>query len=219
MIKIKLLVGVAALLAVTALSAAPAGAWFKSLNGTSQGKVQSSKTELNAGGAKVSCESAEGEWHLQSAGVWWEHEKEGKQVKTLEGPHLYIKITKWNKCKATVALESVAATVEPCEFQLKQPEKGVNKGTATLVSACVIKAALKPTACVITVAAGDHSGTNELLKEISGENSESLTEVLGTAEVAEGIHGKASCLKPEEFVKGSFKSEKGGLIAHALQLV
>ena len=216
MIKIKLLVGLGAMVAVTALSAAPAGAWFKSLNGTSQGAVQATRTALVAGGAKVQCESAEGEWHLQTSGNWWEQQENGKQLKTTEGPHLRIKIAHWNNCEAEVAFVKVkGVVVSACEFQLEQAVKGVSKSTATVTTECVIKVPLKPE-CVISIPPGTHSGGNELLNEIKAANVGKT--VAGTASVT-GIHGKATCLKPEEFVKGEFTSGEGGIIAHELELV
>jgi hypothetical protein len=218
MIKIKLLAGLVAGLAIMAMSAAPAGAWFKSLNGTPQGQAKIiGTTELIAGGAKVSCESASGEWHIQTKGQWWEHNQNGKQEPTTEGPHLYIKISKWNTCKATVALEKVkSVTVSACEFQLEQPNKGETKATGTVVSTCTIKVPLTKE-CVITIPPGSKKQTepiNELLGKTEAENSGK--NLLGTAEVG-GIHGTGTCLEGE-FVKGEFKSLPKELVGEELNL-
>ncbi len=218
MLKFKLLAGVAASLAILALSAAPAGAWFASLNGKSQGpaKIVSTTTLTVGANAKVSCETAEGEWHLQTKGQFKLHEKGGNQEPTTKGPHLYIKISKWNKCKATVLGVSVSGvTVSPCEFQLEQPTKGVNKSTATVITACVITVPLKPTPCTITVfAANESTGLNDFLEKVVGENSGK--NVVAEAKV-EGIHGEASCLSGG-FTTGKFESLAEGLVAEELNL-
>jgi hypothetical protein len=216
MIKIKLLVvGLVVTLAVTAMSAAPAGAWFKSRNqAKTTGLAHAGTTAFEAGGAKVSCESAAGEWSIQTKGQFKEHKQGEKQAKTTFGPHLYLKVLQWNGCKAEVALIKVAAKVSACEFQLEQPQKGVNTGTASVVSTCVITAPA-PVSCTITVPPGnEQTGVNAFLKAIKGENSGQS--VLATAEV-EGIHGKSTC-EAEEFTKAKFKSAAGGLVAEGLEL-
>lgn len=223
MTKIKLLlVGLVASLAVMALSATPAGAWFRSLNQKYQGPVEFSKTELAVGAAKTTCEKAEGEWHLQTKGQWWEHKEKGnpetdKQVKTLFGPHLYIKINKWNNCESNVTgIVVKGVTVSECVFQVEQAQKGATTGTGTVVSNCVITVPAKPE-CIITVTPGNHEGTNELLSEIK-EATNSGKNITATIAIGGGIHGKASCLKPEEFTNGKFTSLAGGVTAGELEL-
>jgi hypothetical protein len=222
MFKIKLLTALIGVVAMVAMSAAPADALFKSRNGTSQGQAKIiSPTTLTVGGAagaKVTCQSADGEWHLQSKGQFKEHEVGNKQVATTEGPHLYIKISKWNNCTAEVSMIKVTTGVEvtPCAFQLEEEQKLAGKGTASVITACVVKV-LKPE-CIIEVFAGVESQTepvNAFLKEVSAENGQNS--ILGTAAVT-GIKGTAKCLEGG-FKTGEFKSAKGGLVGGSLELV
>lgn len=225
MIRIKLLlVGLAAAVALTAVSAAPAGAIFKSRNGTSQGQAKiAGVTTLTVGAAaKVSCGGADGEWHLQTKGKFQEHEQGEKQVATTEGPHLYIKITKWNQCSAEVSGVKITKGVEvsACEFQLEQVQKGSpTTGTASVIRPCVITIT-GTVSCTITVFAGKENQNPELavnafLKEIKAVNGQNS--ILGTANV-EGIKGEASCLTGG-FSTGTFKSGEGTLIGTSLELV
>jgi hypothetical protein len=221
MTKIKLLAGLVVGLALMAMSATPAGAVFRSLNGTSQGPGESSATSLTVGAAKVSCEKAEGEWHIQSKGKFEEHEQNGKQIAQAKGPHLYIKVSKWNNCKASISGIGVGAKVGACEFQIEQEQEGVLKGTATVIHECQIQTAEEKgvKACTIHVFAGKESQKepiNAFLPGISFENSGTS---LLTTSLVENIHGKASCLTPEEFVGGKFESAKGGIIGKELNEV
>lgn len=223
MFKVKLLAGLAVGIAVMAMSAAPAGAWYRSLNqNKTQGPVTFGKTFFASGAAKVSCESAKGEWHIQTKGQWWEHEQNGKQLKTTNGPHLYIKIYQWNTCKAEVLAMKVPAKVTECIFQLVQEQKG-NPATSTvdIASECVITIPVsEKIVCLIKVTPGNHSGENEGLKEVKGENSTGTQSVNSTANV-EGIHDKGTegkeC-KVENATNAIFKSEEGALKAEGLEL-
>jgi hypothetical protein len=219
MVKIRPLAVLTAVLALMAMSAAPAGAWFKSRNqAKTTGLITLGKTSLEAGGAKATCETAAGEWSIQTKGPMQEHQVvnlqnpvNSKQVKTTFGPHLYIKISQWNNCKAEATLMKVPATVESCSFQLIQNEKGSLTAEASTLGECVVKSSL----CTINVAAGnEQTGVNVFLKEIKGVNEGQ--KVASTAAVV-GIRGKASC-SAEEFTNGKFTSEEKGLKAEGLEL-
>jgi len=220
MIKIKLLAGLAVGIAVLAMSAAPAGAWFRSHNqNKTQGPITFGAITFSAAATNLSCESAHGEWHIQTKGNWWEHEQNGKQLKTTFGPHLYIKISQWNNCKAEVLAMKVAAKISECIFQHEQEAKGGTTATTTFVSACVITIPISAkVVCEITVTPGNHEGVNELLKGLKMENSGQ--NVLGTLEL-EGVHGEGEhgkeC-KLESFSNGKVKSSAGGQVAEGLEL-
>lgn len=225
MIKLKLLVGLAFGVAILAMSAAPAGAWFRSLNQQkNQGPITFGVITLSTGSATVSCQSASGEWHIQTKGPWWEHEVKNqnpelsKQVKTIQGPHLYIKIHQWNNCKAEVLAMKIPATISQCIFQHEQELKGATTATTTFVSACAIKIPIGKMACEIVVTPGNHAGVNELLKGLKLENSGQ--NVLGTIEM-EGVHGEGESgkeCKLGNFTNGKVKSEVGGQVAGGLEV-
>ncbi len=213
--KMRLALGlVAAVVGIMAMSAAPAGAWFRSLNqAKTQGQVKLGVTTLATGGATVTCQNAFGEWKIQTEGNWWEHEVNGKQLKTIEGPHLYLQIKQWNNCKAEVSLLKTEAKVLACEFQLEQPNKLETKSTATVVSECVIS--IPAAKCQIGVPPGTHTGGNEGLKEVKGETNKQAQSVLATAAVT-GIHGEGC---GEKFENAKFTSAEGSLRAIGLELV
>jgi hypothetical protein len=226
MTRLKVLMGLTLGVALIAVSAAPAGAWFKSRNqAKTQGLVSiTGTTTLETGAAVVSCATASGEWKIQTKGEWQEHEvkkpnpEESKQVKTTFGPHLNIKIYQWNTCKSKVTgVEAKATKVSECSFQLEQPQKGVNTATATVIAPCVITATVGTSICEITVTPGNKEGVNEGLEKVTGVNSGQ--NLLATAAV-ELIHGKTSgtgC-SGEEFKAGKFKSPTEGLVGEGLEL-
>jgi hypothetical protein len=216
MIKIRLLAGLVATVAILVMSAAPAGAWFRSLNqAKTQGQVKLQVTTLTAGAATVSCQSANGEWSIQTKGNWWEHEQKNpnpelsKQVKTTFGPHLNIKITQWNNCKAIVMGIKTEAKVAACEFQLQQ-QKGEFNLLAEIVAPCQISIPIAK--CSITVFEGNHEGINEGLSVVKSENVGQS--VLATASVGE-IHGEGC---GEKFAAAKFESLPGGLRAEGLEV-
>lgn len=220
MFKVKLLAGLAVGIAVMAMSAAPAGALYRTRNqNKTQGLVTFGTTSFASGSAKVSCETAHGEWQIQTKGQWWEHEQNGKQLKTTNGPHLYIKIYQWNNCTAEVLSMKVPAKVSECIFQLKEEQKLGFVSTADVASECIITIPVSAEiVCLIKVTPGNHSGENEELKSIKGENSGQ--NVNSTAEV-EGIHDKGEegkkC-KVENATNAKFTSAAGALKAEGLEI-
>jgi hypothetical protein len=220
MIKINLLAWLIAGLAVMAMSAVPAGAWFKSLNDTSHGVGEVGRTNFAVGGAKVGCEKAEGEWKIQTKGQWWERGLSGKQEAALEGPHLYLKVSKWNGCSASIVGVKVPFKIEACEVQIAQEREALS-GTATVIRECIIQTAEEKgaPACTIRVFAGSRKQTepiNELLTGITLENSGK--ESRATASI-EHLHGRGSCLLPEEFTGAKFETEKGGVVGDDLNII
>lgn len=216
MTRLKLLAAMAAAVALTAMSAAPASATFKSLLAT-KGHASLTAVSFATGGLKVTCASGSGEWHLQTKGKFEETEhktgktEEDKQVATLSGPHLYIAVAEWSGCKGEVLGIKVAATVEACEFQVVQTQKGTTKGTMSVVTECVLKTA-KPFGCTITLSAGkEASGTNAFLKEVKLENGHEG--LLAMAPAVEGISGTTNCEKEGagKFTNGTMTGEAESL--------
>jgi hypothetical protein len=195
--------------AVTAMSVAPASATFKSLINT-KGQAKLQRMTFESGGLTITCQSASGEWHLQSKGKFEEHEKEGKQVALTNGPHLYITVSKWNNCEGEALNIKVAAAIEACEFQVVQPQKGATKGTVSLIGACVIKMSA-PFTCTITLLAGKEvTGTNAFLKEFKLETNKQDGALLMSPNV-EGISGTATCLEEEKFTNGKLSGAAGSI--------
>jgi hypothetical protein len=218
--KFKLLACCIAALALTATATAPVGAWFRSHNqAKTTGLVKYGKTTFDApNGFTVKCESAAGEWSIQTKGQFKDHQQvnvknseNSKQVKTTYGPHLYVKITQWNHCE-DATLVVLAAWVEPCTIQEEQPQKAGSLIKYSVVTPCVTIVTGDP--CGFEIFAGNESTeVNAFLKQVKGENSDQ--DVLGTANV-EGLQGDGGCTGP--FTAGKFRSEEGSLNYEGLEL-
>jgi hypothetical protein len=162
MTKIKALFGLTALVALLAISAAPASALFESTSTKTSGVGTAGKGTFTTGTLSVTCESAEGEW---------------KTGATTKSETLNILAKKWNKCKNSIF---GSAEVSECEFQIKQKEGQTTNLLGKVITGCTVKAL----GCVITVAA---EGNKELGK-VTLETSETtnskekveVSEILGT---------------------------------------
>ncbi|HEV3071427.1 MAG TPA: hypothetical protein VGY76_08390 [Solirubrobacteraceae bacterium] len=183
MFRLKTLSVLAGLIAVLAVSAAPASAWWESNGTETKGKatVTESGAFVDKAGtvtAEVKCppNEIEGKWSIQTKGEIKIHLKEEKQLETKFGPHLHLNVTNWGKnCVASIGTTKFKAgevKISPCELQLVQ-EKGVFTATAGVVTACRIEVAI----CTIIVPAGmekqqgSNEGINVGLKEVKLENS------------------------------------------------
>lgn len=216
MIKIKLLTALVTALALMAMPAAPAGAWFKSRSqAKSTGSVKLAKPIFETPTMKVECTSADGEWSIQTKGQFKDHEKDGKQEKTTFGPDLYVKLQKWNNCKGELSGFREPALVFECTFQLQQEQKskGLADALVSVITRCQfgIHFALK---CPNYLYPGEEQSTiNAFLKQVKAENS--AKEVIATANV-EGLDAEGCQGMKVENVK--FRSEAGGLIEEGLEL-
>jgi hypothetical protein len=163
---------VVGLVAMLAISATPASAWWRSTAKPAQTQGTIAVTAhgaLTDGSAVIECPTNEikAQWYLQTKGQIKEHQKNGKQEPTTEGPHLNIQI-KWGnktfncKTKAT-GIENIATNVSACELQLVQ-QKGVLAATGGVVTTCVVTIGegAKPL-CVLAAVAGmeKQAGSNE----------------------------------------------------------
>ncbi len=156
MFRLKTLSVLAGMIAVLAVSAAPASAWWEATGKQLKGpvKVVTAGTFVD-GGTEVTCPANETQatWSIQTKGQIKDHENQltGKQVQTKFGPHLNIKIYNWGAaCKAKIGtVGEFAAEVKPCELQLVQQKESLT-ATGGVVTTCVVKAG----PCVIQVPAG-----------------------------------------------------------------
>jgi hypothetical protein len=148
MFRVKMLIGLAGVFAVLSLSATPAFAEWQA-KGQSKGVVKIIKSGefVDGEGASagiVTCpkEEIKAEWSIQTKGPITEHEKQGKQVQTKTGPHLWIKVLNWGAhCIAKISGIESAAEVKPCELQLVQL-RGEFTATGGVGSECIIKASV-----------------------------------------------------------------------------
>jgi hypothetical protein len=148
MTKIKALFGLTALVALLAISAAPASAQLESTSAKTTGVSTAGKTTFTTGKLSVTCEKAEGEWKLEA------------KISKTEG----ILAKKWNNCKNSIF---GGATVKECEFSLSQPTKGTTTGLlGSVVTGCEIKAL----GCTITVPAEGNKGLGTVTGATSGSN-------------------------------------------------
>jgi hypothetical protein len=178
MLRVKMLIGLVGIFATLALSATPAlaewqakGQWKGVVKVTNSGELISG-TGATEGTIKCQSNEIEAQWSIQTKGPISEHEKQGKQVQTKTGPHLWIKITKWgSNCTTAIGATKLPVTIKPCEIQLVQV-KGALTATAGIASECIITAA----PCEIKIpqtsetVLGSNTGTNVGLKEVKLEN-------------------------------------------------
>jgi hypothetical protein len=175
MLRLKMLVGLAGIFSVLAVSATPAFAEFEAKG---QWKVPFKVVksgEFVDEGSTVKCpeKEIEGTVSVQSKGVINEHEKGSKQVQVKRGPHLNIKVLKWGgHCEATIAGEKLSAKVTPCELQVRLAPGGKTSATGGSVTTCIIEAG----PCKITVPEGKETtaekdeGSNVGLKAVTLED-------------------------------------------------
>jgi hypothetical protein len=172
MIKAKLVTVFSAIVAVLALSAAPAFAEFQSNSNSTAGFAKTGPLVIEGGGATLECKSAEGEWKIQTAGNLKEHEVGTKQVKALKGPQQYITFTKFAECKAkSKEIKEAKPKVGVCTLHLTQ-EAGSLTALGAIVSECFIETTVLFLTCKIsTPAANETTGVNFNLKKNALENS------------------------------------------------
>lgn len=187
MFKIKLMVGLAALLTALVVTAAPAMAEFESTNGQTQGKIKTfpevTTFESVAGGAKIECKSASGE----PSGMWQIQVKtqtlQGKyfyQAASKKGPHEGLKIEKWGHCVGPTSLEAKVK----CSLQVEIGSQNGNPlssgngtgsvaptSTQTGATGCEVFLGTAENSCTVKV---DPNGNRELNKVglINGGQSE-----------------------------------------------
>jgi hypothetical protein len=199
MSRLKTLSVLAGIIASLAISVTPAYAVFKSKNGSTQGTGHAilSGSFKYASQGTVECEpkTIEAKWQIQTAGQIKEHQINGKQEPTTEGPHLNIQIKNWGTCKAIISGSTLPANVKPCELQLVQTAKGVLTATGGVVTPCIVKAGepTKPT-CEIQIPAGIETaaesgvGINVGLKENTLKNT--AAGLLGKTNITGGGQGQ-----------------------------
>jgi hypothetical protein len=153
MIKLKLLVGLAALMTTLVVFAAPASAEFSSRDGKTTGRIKSfpatSTFSVVPTSSRIECKNesgeAAGEWEIQAKAT----NAEGFQGGQLKGPHEQLKISKWGKCK--VPTGGFPVTVK-CSLQVEQVTSSLFTGS-TYPPGCVVVTGTEPNLCTITVAA------------------------------------------------------------------
>jgi hypothetical protein len=157
MIKAKLLVVFSTMIAVLAVSAAPAFAEFQSNTGVGHGAGSSGAVVLEGGGATLECTGAEGEWKILSGGK-----------EATKGTSMQINTKKWNGCKAKSSIiKGVTANVKECTLELTQAA-GETKAKGSTVTECTVEVKVHGT-CTIKVPAGQ-TGLEKNVLENSGEN-------------------------------------------------
>jgi hypothetical protein len=218
MFKMKLMVGLAALMTSMVVMAVPAMAEFVSNTEQGQGKIktfpETTTFESTTGGPAVTCKNAsgepKGEWHIQAK----EYKKQGKyfyQEVVKKGPHLELKIEKWGHC---VGPTEIAVTVK-CNLQVEE------QGTGS-VQAPACEALVGPESgnhCLIIVPQGgnmelpgvslENLPPNEIGIKSNVTTTSSFTEETGNECKILGIKGSQA--------GGSFKT-KNALIAEGLKI-
>jgi hypothetical protein len=181
MSRLKTLSIFAGMVAMLAVSAVPASAWWQSKQ--SQGIIRVIRAgEFVVGegehrlATKCPVEEVKAQFHIQTKGQLKNHGQEsGKQEPTTFGPHLAIQVKSWGKgCTTTVGKnpEGLKTEVEPCSLQLVQQKESL-EATGGVISTCIVRI---PGLCELQIPAGmekqpgSNQGINVGLKEITLEN-------------------------------------------------
>ncbi len=163
MTKTKFVLGLATVVAMFAVTTAPALALFTNHGG--KGKGTGGTGTFTYESATVTCASAEGNYKVSSNGV----------KATLEQ-------IKWNKCKSTIGTE---ATVTCKTLELQQPNKeGETKGTATgtVTESCTVSTA----GCIITIGVEGNKQLKTVGLTKSKTNLEANAKVTGITATTNG---------------------------------
>jgi hypothetical protein len=140
MIRVRMVAIFAAMIAVLAVSAAPAFARFVSTNGKATSPGKSTTIVLSGGGATLECATAEGTGTILS---------EGKEA--LSGELLLIDIIKWNSCKASSgSFKELKPKIKICSLRLHQP-LGSSTATGSVATECTIETTVLFLTCTIHV--------------------------------------------------------------------
>jgi hypothetical protein len=140
MIRVKLAVVFAAMVAVLAVSATSAFAEFQSTNGKTSGSGKSSKVVLEGGGATLECVSAEGKGAILN---------QGKEQ--LKGAVLSLDTEKWNECKASSKeFKGLKPKIKACTLHLYQLA-GTKQAKGSVFTECTVETTVLFLTCTIHV--------------------------------------------------------------------
>ena len=138
MIRAKMLVVLAGMIATLAITAAPALAEFQSNSTASKGQVKVGTINIEGGGATLTCTSAEGTWTILSGGV-----------ASTKGKNEQLAFEKYTGCTTKSSIiKNVAATVGACTLEIEQA-LGESKAIGGIVGTCKVEVKVLGT-CVIT---------------------------------------------------------------------
>jgi hypothetical protein len=140
MIKVKLVAIFAAVVAVLAVSAAPAFAEFESTNGKASGAGKSGSVVLEGGGATLECVSAEGTGTILKQGA-----------ESTKGTVLSLNTTTWKECKAKSSeFKELKPKVKACTLHLTQAAQQ-KQAKGSVATECTIETTVLFLTCTIHV--------------------------------------------------------------------
>lgn len=194
MIKAKLVAVFSAMVAVLAISAAPALAEFQSGSAETKGAAKSGELVLEGGGGTLSCTSTEGEWTILSGGK-----------AATKGNTLSLAIKKYTGCKVkSKEIKEVTPTVSECTLHLTQAA-GETKAKGSVASpGCSVVVKVLFFTCTLSVPAESGTTNKEILTNTLGNSGSNL---LITAEDT-GIttEPKGTCLGITKTTEGKQKA-------------
>jgi hypothetical protein len=170
-LKGKMLFGLAMMVGILAVSAAPAAAQWETTNGGQiKGPAHAGNGAFEGGGGTVSCESAQGIWKASLP-------QKTQQSKLISSIKLHV--TRWNTCKT--APFGTTAAISQCEFELKQPQKGEQIIVGSLLSPhCTVEAdTVFFGICVITFQSQNNQNLGKISLSNSGANQIDKVEITG----------------------------------------
>lgn len=233
MFKMKMLVGLAVLMAIMIVTAAPASAEFKSAGLNANGPIKTfpavSSFQSTQGGPTIECKSTNGAGEKVAAGEWQiqvkTQKQQGKffvQEPMLEGPHELLKITKWGVCTGPTGFP---ATVQ-CTLQVEiggqngNPASAVNGTGSVYQPGCTVKVGNTETnKCEVQVSPGANKELQGVTIENGAANTVEITSNVATiSSVVQGPLCTTLGLSSGQRV-GHFKTNNQALVTEGQKLV
>jgi hypothetical protein len=194
MLKAKLVAVFSAMIAVLAISAAPALAEFQSAGTETKGAGKSGELVLEGGGGTLTCATTEGEWTILSGGV-----------AATKGNTLALAIKKYNTCKvkSSSIKEVTPSSIKECTLRLTQAA-GETKAKGSVAAECTVVVKVLFLTCTLSVPAENGTTNKEILTNTLANSGANL--IVTAADTGITTEPKGSCLGITKTTEGKQKA-------------
>ncbi|HEV3071649.1 MAG TPA: hypothetical protein VGY76_09545 [Solirubrobacteraceae bacterium] len=194
MIKAKLVAVFSAIVAVLAISVAPALAEYQSAGTETKGTGTSGELVLEGGGGTLTCASTEGEWTILSGGK-----------AATKGNTLSLAIKKFNKChvKSSSINEAVPSSIKECTLRLTQAA-GETKAKGSVAAECQVVVKVLFFTCTLSVPAENGTTNKEILTNKLANSGSNL--IVTAEDTGITTEPKGSCFGIEKTTNGKQKA-------------
>jgi hypothetical protein len=194
MIKAKLVAAFSAIVAVLAISAAPALAEFQSAGAETKGSGKSGELVLEGGGGTLTCASTEGEWTILSGGK-----------AATKGTDLSLAIKKFNSCKvkSKEIKEATPSSIKECTLRLTQ-KAGEATAKGSVTNECTVVVKILFFTCTLSVPAANGTTNKEILTNKLANSGSNL--IITAEDTGITTEPKGTCLGITKTTEGKQKA-------------